>query len=176
MSKAGCVRLENGHFRGASRAVGPKQVVFGLKMDIFAAPAALNVQSRCLLPVEWTFSRRQPFRMSKAGGESPVEWKFSRRQPLRKSKASRLRPKNGHFCGVSRAVGPKQVVCRPKNGPLRKASAKKVQSKLPAARRVDLSRKHKKEVCKENEEEPSFFVVFLIFLCYNLRTNMQMKK
>ena len=196
MSKAGCVRLENGHFRGASRAVGPKQVVFGLRMDIYAALAVSNVQSRCLLSVEWTFSRRQPCCRSKAGCvrlelghfrgasrlESPKQaacvrrMDFSEKQSPKKSKASRLRPKNGHFCGVSRAVGPKQVVCRPKNGPLRKASAKKVQSKLPAARRVDLSRKHKKEVCKENEEEPSFFVVFLIFLCYNLRTNMQMKK
>ena len=39
--------------------------------------------------------------------------------------------------------------------------------------KLDLS--HKREVCKENEEEPAFFVVFLIFLCYNLRINMQTK-
>ena len=102
-------------------------------MDIFAAPAALNVQSRCLLPVEWTFSRRQPFRMSKAGGESPVEWKFSRRQPLRKSKASRLRPKNGLLREAIAKKSPKQAACVRRMDFSEKLSPKKVQSKLPAS-------------------------------------------
>ena len=39
-------RPELGHFRGGSRVGGPKQEVYGMRMDIFAAIAALKVQSK----------------------------------------------------------------------------------------------------------------------------------
>ena len=48
------------------------------------------------------------------------------------------RSENGHLRGVSRAVGPKQVVSRPQFGHFRGAVASKVQSKWSVARSLDI--------------------------------------